>query len=57
MSAYEVAKTGLDLDNALIKKLSPTIVALDTIIKEKDTLTPSALITKILDTFEIKNAF
>lgn len=57
MSAYDVAKTGLDLDNSLIKKLTPTITTLDTIIKEKANLSISALITKVLDTFEIKNAF
>lgn len=57
MSAFDVMKTGLSLDSQTMKKLAPIKDKIEELIKEKENLSLPELINKVLDVFEIKNAF
>lgn len=57
LCAYEVAKSGLGLDGSLIKKLAPVVQLLDGIILNKENLTISETMTRLMESFDVKRAF
>ena len=57
MSAYEVARSGLGLDNSTIRKLQPVVSVLQPIIEDKASYSISGLMAKLIDVFSIKTVF
>lgn len=57
MSAYDVARTGMSLDSAVIKKLQGFMFVMDGLFKAKEELTISELLTKIIKDCQIMGQF
>lgn len=57
LSAYEIAKTGTGLEPSLAKKLSPIMANFELVNAEKENMSISAIMTRLIDLFGIKSAF
>lgn len=57
LSAYDVAKSGLGLDGSLIKKLAPVVEKFESVFKDVENSSISAIMTKLMELFDVKRAF
>ena len=57
LSAYEVAKTGTGIEPSLAKKLAPIMANFELVNAEKDNMSISSIMTRLIDLFGIKSAF
>lgn len=57
LSAYDVARSGLGLDGAIIKKLVPVVEKLEMVYREVETSTISEIMTRLMELFDVKRAF
>ena len=57
LSAYEVAKTGTGIEPSLAKKLAPIMANFELVNAEKENMTISTIMTRLIDLFGIKSAF
>ncbi len=57
LSAFEIAKSGIGIDESTIKKLAPIVQTMSSFIDDKETLSLSALTNKIVDECSLKTAY
>ena len=57
ISAFEVARTGVGIDESTIKKLAPVVASVQGFIELKDSTSISILANKIIDEFSLKTAY